>query len=207
MLVQTGLGRHDKGTSLYVPSTVGNFNNSLNILKFIRWSILNMRNEIAISWSLKVPSQSTCRELKNSIIRRPYDVHCMLMYSVHPTLPIRVNMSSSIPKVLNESVWKYFYSLVFLMARISHLDFCSSLTNWKPLVLADKIRGQASFLLLAEVVALLLAPQKTCCLKMCYRKCMVSVVASNDKYGSCPQGTWFQSMNWTLTLESGKNPL
>jgi len=42
------------GTSLYVLSATGNFNNSLNILKLIRWSTLNMWNEISTSWPLKL---------------------------------------------------------------------------------------------------------------------------------------------------------
>ena len=39
--------------------------------------------------------------------------------------------------------------------------------------------------------------------KLKYRKCMVPVVASKGKYGSCPQGTWFQPPNQHLTLNLG----
>jgi len=32
------------------------------------------------------------------------------------------------------------------------------------------------------------------------------VIASNRKYGSCPQGTYFQSPNRLTTLNLGKSP-
>ena len=39
------------------------------------------------------------------------------------------------------------------------------------------------------------------------RKCTVPVVASNGKYGSCPQGTRFQPPNQLLTLYLGQSLL
>jgi len=44
-------------------------------------------------------------------------------------------------------------------------------------------------------------------LKMYYRKCTAPVVASNGKYGLCPQGTWFQLLNQPITLYLGQNLL
>ena len=57
-----------------------------------------------------------------------------------------------VPKSARNQHEKYFCSLVFLVTKSSYRDFCSSLTNCKPLVLTGKIRGYASLVPLAEAV-------------------------------------------------------